>query len=125
MCIRDSRKRVGIKRKNTEQDQPEIRFIFHLVYSRGNRTPGSEKRQTLVYLIKRKMKKKILVYVPGTYISPFVELQFTRNPANEVAADCLAAPRRNFEADSAAAWQRAPPLDHVKIAAVRAAWHES
>ena len=66
------RKRVGIKRKNTEQDQPEIRFIFHLVYSRGNRTPGSEKRQTLVYLIKRKMKKKILVYVPGTYISPFV-----------------------------------------------------
>ena len=41
------------------------------------------------------------------------------------AADCLAAPRRNFEADSAAPWQRAPPLDHVQVAAVRAAWHES
>ena len=25
-----------------------------------------------VYLIKRKIKKKMLVYVPGTYISPFV-----------------------------------------------------
>ena len=52
------------------------------------------------------------------------ELQFTRNPAIDVAADCLAAPRSNFEADSAAPWQRAPLLDHVQ-AAVRAAWHES
>ena len=26
----------------------------------------------LVYLIKRKIKKKMLVYVPGTYISPYV-----------------------------------------------------
>ena len=58
-------------------------------------------------------------------ISPFVDLQFTRNPAIDVAADCLAAPRRNFEADSAAPWQRAPPLDHVQVAAVRTAWHES
>ena len=33
--------------------------------------------------------------------------------------------RLNFEADSAAPWQRAPPLDHVQVAAVRAAWHES
>ena len=70
-------------------------------------------------------ERKILVYVPGTYISPFVELQFTRNPAIDMAADCLAAPRRNFEADSAAPWQRTPPLDHVEVAAVRAAWHES
>ena len=31
-----------------------------VVYSRGNRTPGSGKKQTSVYLIKRKMKKKIL-----------------------------------------------------------------
>ena len=54
-----------------------------------------------------------------------VKLQFTRNPAIDVAADCLAAPRRNFQADSAAHWQRAPPLDHVQDAAVRAAWHES
>ena len=71
------------------------------------------------------MKKEILVHVPGTYISPFEVLQFTRNPAIDVAADCLAAPRRNFEADSVAPWQRAPPLDHVQVAAVRAAWHES
>ena len=27
-------------------------------------------------------------------------------------------------ADSAAPWQRAPPLDHVQVAAVRADWHE-
>ena len=40
------------------------------------------------------------------------------------AANCLAAPRRNLEADSAAPWQRAPPLDHVEVA-VRAVWHES
>ena len=71
------------------------------------------------------MKKKILVYVPGTYISPIVELQFARNPVIDVAADCLAAPRRNFDADSAAPWQRAPPVDHMQVAAVRAAWHES
>ena len=72
-------------------------------------------------------ERKILVHVPGTNISPFVELQFTRNAAIDVAADCLAAPRRNLEADSAAPWQRAqraPPLDHVDVAAVRAAWHE-
>ena len=70
-------------------------------------------------------ERNILVYVPGTNISPFVEQQFTRNAAIDVAADCLAAPRRNFEANSAAPWQRAPPLDHVQVAAVRAAWHES
>ena len=52
------------------------------------------------------------------------ELQFTRNPAIDVDANCIAAPRRNFEADRAAPWQRAPPLDHVGVA-VRAAWHES
>ena len=71
------------------------------------------------------MRKKNLVYVPGTYISPFVELQFTRNPAIDMAAGYLAAPRRIFEADSAAPLQRAPPLDHVQVAAVRAAWDES
>ena len=42
-----------------------------------------------------------------------------------MAADCLAAPRRNFEADGAAPWQRAPTSNHVQLAAVRAAWHES
>ena len=64
-------------------------------------------------------------YVNVNNISPFVELQFTRNPAIDVAADCLTAPRGNFEADIAAPWQRAPPLDNVQVAAVRAAWHES
>ena len=52
--------------------------------------------------------------------STAAELKFNRNPAIDVAADCLAAPRQNYEADMG---QRAPPLDHV--AAVRAAWHES
>ena len=62
----------------------------------------------------------------ATYVGyTAAELQFTRNPAIYVAADCIGAPRRNFEADSAAPWQRAPPLDHVHVAAVRAAWHES
>ena len=56
--------------------------------------------------------------------SAAAELKFNRNPAIDVAADCLPAPRRNldFEADSAAPWQAAPPLDDVPIAAVRAAW---
>ena len=73
-------------------------------------------------------ERKTLVYVPGTNISPLVELQFTRNAAIDMTADCLAAPRRNFEADSAAPWQRAqraPPLDHVEVAAVRTALIES
>ena len=42
-----------------------------------------------------------------------------------MAADCVDAPRRNFEADSSAPWPRAPPLDRVKVVAVRAAGHES
>ena len=57
--------------------------------------------------------------------STAAELKFTRIAAIDVASDCPAAPRRNFEADIAAPWQRAPPLDHVQVAAVRAAWHES
>ena len=43
-----------------------------VVYKLGNRMTGSEKKQTLVYLIKRKMKKFFFVHVPGTYISHFV-----------------------------------------------------
>ena len=50
---------------------------------------------------------------------------FKRNTAINVAVDCLASPRQNVEAESAAPWQRAPPLDHVQVAAVRAAWHDS
>ena len=42
-----------------------------------------------------------------------------------MAADRVDAPCRNVEADSAAPWPRAPPLDHVQVAAVRAAGHES
>ena len=61
----------------------------------------------------------------SAFVSTAAELEFNRNPAIDVAADCLAAPRRNFEADSAAPWQRAAPLDHVQDAAVRKAWHES
>ena len=61
----------------------------------------------------------------AAFVSTATELNFNRNPAIDVAADCLAAPRRNFEADSAAPWQRTPLLDHVQVVAVRAAWHES
>ena len=49
-----------------------VSFSRGIVYSCVKRTPESEKKQTSVYLIKRKIKKKMLVYVPGTYISPFV-----------------------------------------------------
>ena len=51
-----------------------VSFSCGIVYSRVKRTPESEKKQMSVYLIKRKIKKKmlVLVYVPGTYISPFV-----------------------------------------------------
>ena len=60
-------------------------------------------------------------YSTPTYVGyTAAELKFNRNPAIDVAGDCLAAPRRNFEADSAAPWQRAPPLEHVQVDAVRA-----
>ena len=70
-------------------------------------------------------ERKILVYVPGTNISPFVELQFTRNADTDVAADCLGTPRRTFEPNIAAPWQHTLPLDNVEVAAVPAARHES
>ena len=50
-------------------------FSCGIVYSRVKRTPESEKKKTYVYLIKQQIKKKMLVYVPGTpgtYISPFI-----------------------------------------------------
>ena len=56
--------------------------------------------------------------------SAAAELQFTRNQAIDLAADCLAVLGRNVRDDSDARWQRAPPLDQVQVAAVRAAWHE-
>ena len=52
-----------------------VSFSCGIVYSRVKRTLESEKKKTYVYLIKRKIKKKMLVYVlyvPCTYISPFV-----------------------------------------------------
>ena len=49
-----------------------VSFSCGIVYSRAKRTPESEKKKTYVHLIKRKIKKKMLVYVQGTYISPFV-----------------------------------------------------
>ena len=49
-----------------------VSFSCGIGYSRVKRTPESEKKKTYVYLIKRKTKKKMLVYVTGTYISPFV-----------------------------------------------------
>ena len=49
-----------------------VSFSCGVVYSRVKRTPESEEKKTYVYLIKRKIKKKMLVYIPGTYITPFV-----------------------------------------------------
>ena len=44
-----------------------------VVYSRGNRTPESEKRQTDVGISHQtENEEDNFVYVPGTYISPFV-----------------------------------------------------
>ena len=45
-----------------------VSFSCGVVYSRVKRTPESEKKKTYVYLIERKIKKKMLIYVPGTYI---------------------------------------------------------
>ena len=73
--------------------------------------------------ITRKVKNFVIVIL--ILKKSLNSLQFTRNPAIEMAADCVDAPRRNFEADSSAPWPRAPPLDSVKVVAVRAAGHES
>ena len=73
--------------------------------------------------ITRKVKNFVIVIL--ILKKSLNSLQFTRNPAIEMAADCVDAPRRNFEADSSAPWPRAPPLDHAKVVAVRAAGHES
>ena len=62
-----------------------------------------------------KFPDRLVAGSDSAFVSTAAELEFNRNPAIDVAADCLAAPRRNFEADSAA------PLDHVQVAAVRAA----
>ena len=92
--------------------------------STTRRTP----RDMLVLLfgyenITRKVKNFVIVIL--ILKKSLNSLQFTRNPAIEMAADCVDAPRRNFEADSSAPWPRAPPLDRVKVVTVRAAGHES
>ena len=73
--------------------------------------------------ITRKVKKVVIVILIPKSSSNL--LQFARNPPIDVAADCVDAPSRDVEADSAAPWHHAPPLDRVKVVAVRAAWHES
>ena len=51
------------KEKNTEQDQPAVRFkLWNSLFTR-KQNAREWKKQTSVYVIKRKMKKKILVYV--------------------------------------------------------------
>ena len=87
------------------------------------RTP--EREQTILTQTICKLPDRLVAGSDSAFVSTAAELKFNRNPAIDVAADCLAAPRRNFEANSAAPWQRAPPLDHVQVAAVRAAWYES
>ena len=87
------------------------------------RTPEHE--QTIFTQTIYKFPDRLVAGSDSAFVSTAAELKFNRHPAIDVGADCLAAPRRNFEADSAAPWQRAPPLDHVQVAAVRAAWHES
>ena len=87
------------------------------------RTP--EREQTIFSHTIYQFPDRLVGGSDSAFVSTAAELKFNRNPAIEVAADCLAAPRRNFEADSAAPWQRAPPLDYVQVAAVRAAWRES
>ena len=42
-----------------------VSFSCGIVYSLVKRTPESEKKKMYAYLIKRKIKKKMLVYVPG------------------------------------------------------------
>ena len=50
-------------------DFPDVFDGLRLVYSRGNRTPESEEKQTSVYLIKQKMKRKFCIRTRYVYIS--------------------------------------------------------
>ena len=43
-----------------------------VVYSRGNRTPESEKKTDVGISHQTEKEKENFVYVPGTYISPFL-----------------------------------------------------
>ena len=66
-----------------------VSFSCGVVYSCGNRTPESEKKRTSAYLIKRKMKKKVLytyqvrVYPCLLYTSPSPrDLSTSRMPSS-------------------------------------------
>ena len=67
------RKRVGRKREKHRARPTSSTFHFSfscgMAYSRGNRAPESEIRQTSVYLIKRKMEKKFCIRTRYVYIS--------------------------------------------------------
>ena len=49
-------------------------FSCGIVYSRGNRTPESEIKQTSVYLIRRKMRKKFHIHTWHTHTTVVVHL---------------------------------------------------
>ena len=55
------------KQKNISKARANINVYSSTAYSRVKRTPESEKKQMSVYLIKRKIEKNMVVYVPGTY----------------------------------------------------------
>ena len=66
------------------------------------RTP--EREQTIFTQTIYKFPDRLVGGFDSAFVSSSTaaELKFNRNPAIDVAADCLTAPRRNFEADSAA-----------------------
>ena len=82
------------KEKKTRAGPTSSTFHFSfscgMAYSRGTRTPESEKSRRRHMSSNGKWQIKKMVHVLGTYISPFVELQFTRNPALRIASLRLA-----------------------------------
>ena len=64
------------------------------------RTPDRE--QTIFFQTIYKFPDRLVAGSDSAFVSTAAELKFNRHPAIDVGADCLAAPRRNFEADSAA-----------------------
>ena len=78
----------------------------------------------------RKVKKVFIVIfvvalAAGVKSKPSSRERLFLRTANLKRAAVHRRQARSFEVDSAAPWQRAPPLDHVQVGAVRAAWHES
>ena len=78
----------------------------------------------------RKVKKVFIVIfvvalAAGVKSKPFSRERLFLRTANPKRAAAHRRPGPSFEVDSAAPWQRAPPLHHVQVAAVCSAWHES